>query len=218
MDQKQLQQKIAEYYVKLPEDLKVFFAGMSWIASIQDISLKYTLNTEQIETLTTETTLLLLCITSTADYVKTIEAELKLPAEAFEKVLNEIGESILKDTYQKLDEGFLNNLETLDKENKVEMQDVPLPPYKKPEAPKVEPIKTDIIDNKKIEETKSEAVEQTLVSQAKKDVSFLAQKLNNPTITNTVVSDHSLPNINQQDKKENPLAKSHDPYREGIEI
>ena len=218
MDQKQLQEKIAEYYVKLPEDLKVFFAGMSWLTNIQEVSLKYTLNPEQIEVLTTETTLLLLCIVSTEDYIKTIESELKLPKETFDKVLDEIGEGILKDTYQKLDEGFLNNLEILDKENKAEMQYVPLPPYKKQEEVKVAAEKpSSIFDRKPIIKTTDEIDEQKLVDQTKKDVNFLAQKLNSPTLTKTIVSDQSLPNINKQ-ATVSPLAKSHDPYREGVEL
>ncbi len=215
MDQIQLKQKIAEYYVKLPDDLKVFFAEQSWITNIQQISLKYKLSTEQTNTLNTETTLLLLCIININEYAQTIEKELKLPTEILKQVLSDIGEKILKETYGSLEDGYLKNISVLEKENAVEMQDVPLPPYKKIITNDQLPITDEKGINSKIEEGIILNNEKILVDQTKKDVNFLAQKLNQTIVTPTTISDHSLPNLNKQS---NPIIKSHDPYREGIEL
>lgn len=97
MDQTQLQEKIALYYKKLPEETKVLFAGMSWIETLQEINSKYSLNEEQIKTLGTETTILLLGIISLEDYVQTIKTEIKIEPSKIDELLDEVGNKILKD-------------------------------------------------------------------------------------------------------------------------
>jgi hypothetical protein len=116
MDQTQLQQKIALYYSKLPENLQQFFAGMNWINTLQEISVKNNLSEEQIKTLSTETTLILLCIVSIEDYVKMVESELKLSKEQADTILAEINEKIFKDIGYEIEETFTKNINSLAEE------------------------------------------------------------------------------------------------------
>lgn len=116
MDQTQLQQKIAEYYQKLPEETKVLFASMSWMEALKEIDTKYGLNDEQVKTLGTETTLLLLGIINLEDYEKTLRNEIKLENNKIEDVIREINEKILKDIVPQLYETFNKNTSELIKE------------------------------------------------------------------------------------------------------
>ena len=97
MDQVQLQEKISLYYQKLPEETKVLFAGMSWIETLKEIDTKYSLNDEQIQTLGTETTILLLSIISPDDYEQTLRNNLNLEEEKVTQILKDINEKIIND-------------------------------------------------------------------------------------------------------------------------
>ncbi len=116
MDQTQLQEKIALYYQKLPEETKVLFAGMSWLEILKEIDVKYLLNEEQIKTLGTETTLLLLGVIDLEGYVENIRAEIKIESIKIDAILDEVGEKILKDVAPLLYETYNNNVAELMKE------------------------------------------------------------------------------------------------------
>jgi hypothetical protein len=116
MDQKELQQKIAEYYQKLSPELQEVFASMKWMDSLKEISTKYSLNDEQTQTLGIETTLLLLGILHVDDYEKNLFYEMKLSEESFNKILSEVDEKILKSVKLKLVDIFEKNAEDLVKE------------------------------------------------------------------------------------------------------
>lgn len=96
MDQKELQEKIALYYSKLPPDAQAVFSSMKWLETLKTISQKYGLNEKQIETLGTETTLVLLGIIHLVEYEEVLTNEIKLSREFAEKMLLEIEESIIK--------------------------------------------------------------------------------------------------------------------------
>jgi len=110
MDQTQLQEKIALYYQKLPEETKVLFASMNWLETLKEIDAKYSLNDEQIKTLGTETTILLLGMVSPEDYEQTLKTEIKLEGGKTDEIIKEINEKILKDISPKLFEAFNNNI------------------------------------------------------------------------------------------------------------
>lgn len=116
MNQEQLQQKIAEYYGKLPESLQRFFADMSWINTLQEINAKYNLSGEQSDTLSTETTLALLCIIPMSEYVKTIESTIKIPGEQMDQFMFEINDRIFKDIGYELEDTFIKNINELAEE------------------------------------------------------------------------------------------------------
>lgn len=116
MNQEQLQQKIAEYYSKLPNNLQMFFADMNWINTLQEINTKYNLSSEQIESLSTETTLVLLGIIHMEEYVKTLEKDINIPKEQFDQLLSELNEKIFKDIGYELEETFIKNANTLAEE------------------------------------------------------------------------------------------------------
>ncbi|OGI95518.1 hypothetical protein A2917_03110 [Candidatus Nomurabacteria bacterium RIFCSPLOWO2_01_FULL_42_17] len=109
MDQKELQEKIALYYSKLPQKVQEMFSSMGWLETLKTISQKYNLNDEQIETLGTETTLVLLGIIHLVEYEENITNELKLSVDSTDKMLMEIEESIIKTIRPQLVEAFEAN-------------------------------------------------------------------------------------------------------------
>ena len=111
MDQKKLQQQIAYYYSKLPLDAQNMFSSMKWLETLKVISIKYALNDKQIETLGTETTLVLLGIIHPEDYEETLVNELDLSIESVEKIFIEINESVLKPIRRELTRIFIENTE-----------------------------------------------------------------------------------------------------------
>ena len=113
MDQIQLQQNIAKYYAKLPVELQQFFSSMKWMEDLKNISTKYSLKEEQIKTLGTETTLVLLGIIHIEDYQENLEKELGLDKEITEKIIIEIDEKIIKNIKEKLIESFEANAKDL---------------------------------------------------------------------------------------------------------
>ncbi len=113
MDQTQIQQKIAEYYEKLPGDLQTVFSSMRWLEIVTAISSKYSLDAEQTKTLATETTLLLLCVVSISEYEGTLNEDLDLAEEIMRKILIEIDSSILVDIKPQLQETYNKNTNSL---------------------------------------------------------------------------------------------------------
>ncbi|HAQ02674.1 hypothetical protein A2467_02650 [Candidatus Nomurabacteria bacterium RIFOXYC2_FULL_36_8] len=243
MDQTELQEKIVLYYQKLPEETKVLFAGMSWLETLKEIDTKYSLNDAQIETLGTETTILLLGIISLEDYVQTIKDEIKLEGTGTDNMLDEIGDKILKDIAPLLYESYEKNVMELEKEN-VSTDTVPLPPYaekKQAVEPKVNPIINsayshnnetdmyrehgiDVISNDYPQTTKMDILKKQEELQEEKhndNSNIIANKLFNNTASQKVVTDYSIPKVNPL-LNNNSLpqggisTKPHDPYHEEI--
>lgn len=109
MNQEQLQQKIAEYYEKLPKEAQIVFSSMAWMETLKNISVKYNLSAEQLETLGTETTLVLLGIIHIEEYQDILEKNLGLEKEILEKIKTEINENILKTIKEDLSKTFESN-------------------------------------------------------------------------------------------------------------
>ena len=106
MDPKELQEKIALYFSKLPPDAQEVFSSMKWLETLQTISLKYNLNQKQQETLSTETTLVLLGIIHLVEYEENLTNELGLERDPSERMLVEIQDSILKNIRPQLIQAF----------------------------------------------------------------------------------------------------------------
>lgn len=115
MDQKELQKQIALYYSKLPADVQAVFAKMEWLETLKKLCEKYVLSNEQIQTLGTETTLLLLGIISVDEYESYVK-NLGLTLENTDKILTEINETVLKEVRPKLDDNFYANAKELAKQ------------------------------------------------------------------------------------------------------
>lgn len=109
MDKEELQKNIALYYSKLSPKLQEIFSGMKWLETLKQLAEKYSLNQQQVETLGTETTLILLGIIHLNEYKKSLRDELKLPKEITEKILAEIDELILKNILPELSDAFYEN-------------------------------------------------------------------------------------------------------------
>jgi len=113
MNPEELQKQIALYYSKLTPELQVMFSSMDWLEALKKISTEYSLTDAQIETLGTETTLMLLGMVPLDEYEEKIKTEVGLPNEKTEKMLGEINEAILKDFQPQLVEVFANNVKGL---------------------------------------------------------------------------------------------------------
>ena len=113
MDQTQLQQKIAEYFEKLPSDLQTVFSDMKWLQNINEISVKYNLSSTQTETFATETTLLLLAIIHVDEYEDILRKELGQSKETVEKIFEEIYSSFLENIQEQLEEAYYENVNSL---------------------------------------------------------------------------------------------------------
>ncbi len=109
MDQKELQEKIAEFYSKLPPKAQEMFATMKWLKTLKAISEKYGLSEEHTATLGTETTLVLLGIIHPVEYEENLTRDLKLPENTMDKILLEIEESIIKTVRPQLVLAFEEN-------------------------------------------------------------------------------------------------------------
>lgn len=109
MDQTQLQQQIALYYSKLPSDVQAVFSSMKWMDTLRDISRKYNLTEEQIETLGTETTLVLLGIIDMDEYNKLLGDEILISPEIRARMIGEIDTMILGTIRPQLTNTFQKN-------------------------------------------------------------------------------------------------------------
>lgn len=110
MDQEQLQQKIAEYFAKLPVDAQVMFASQEWMRTLESLSGKYSLTPLQIQTLGTETTLLLLGIVHPDEYAGFLKADLSLSADTQNKLMADINLGILNKWRTLLSETYNKNI------------------------------------------------------------------------------------------------------------
>lgn len=95
MDQTQLQQKIAEYFAKLPADAQAMFSSMNWMKTLENISTKYNFTAEQVQSIGTETTLLLLGIIHPDEYTNFLQTDLGLPEDIQGQLMSEVNMSIL---------------------------------------------------------------------------------------------------------------------------
>lgn len=109
MDQQELQQKIAEYYAKLPPEVQTVFASMTWMETLKTISAKYNLHEEQIAALGTETTLAFLGILHPEEYEASLVAELKMPKVSVDRLVAEVNESIFKNIRPQLEATYTAN-------------------------------------------------------------------------------------------------------------
>jgi len=109
MDQQELQQKIAEYYSKLPPEAQVEFSSMKWLETLQNISSKFGLNDEQVKTLGTETTLVLLGMISEDEYKKILRQGLAFSVERLSGLFAEIDSQILGPVREHLNTAYKKN-------------------------------------------------------------------------------------------------------------
>lgn len=110
MDQKQLQEKIAFYYSKLPPAAQTMFSSMKWMDTLGDISKKYTLTDEQVATIGTETTLVLLGIIDLSEYEQILKNDIKITPVSMEKMVGEINTLVLNPIRSELTTTFEKNV------------------------------------------------------------------------------------------------------------
>lgn len=116
MDKEQIKNHIAEYYAKLPPKAQEVFANMQWINILRSLSKKYNLNQEQIATLGTETTLVLLSLINKEEYKKMLIDEIKISQVAMVGLVKDIEDSILNPISKLLEEAYSINIQVFDDE------------------------------------------------------------------------------------------------------
>lgn len=109
MDQEQLQQKIAEYFKQLPIDAQTMFASMEWMKTLENLSAKYNMTALQVQSLGTETTLLLLGIVHPDEYIKFLKADLSLSLDTQNKLMADINLGILNKWRETLTQAYNQN-------------------------------------------------------------------------------------------------------------
>lgn len=109
MDQKQIQEKIAEYYKKLTPKMQEVFSKMEWLDNLRGISLRYNMTDEQIQTLGTETSLVMLGIIHPDEYEQNLMTELAVPRDIGLKIIDDINLEILNEWRGELIETFSKN-------------------------------------------------------------------------------------------------------------
>lgn len=107
MEQQELQNQIALYYSKLPPESQKLFSGMNWLQTLQTISQKYNLSEPQIQTLGTETTLVLLGLIPLEEYEQTLKKEISV--ESINQLMEEVNNQILKSVRPELEQTFKKN-------------------------------------------------------------------------------------------------------------
>jgi hypothetical protein len=201
MDQAQLQQKIAEYYEKLPPLIQAAFSGMTWIESLKEMSILYDLNSEQESTLGTETTLVLLGIIPLEEYESNLTKELKINKELEEKLMKDIKDKIIEQIRPQLINAYDENVNSLFDE------DIPLPPTQIEET--LTPIKA--VKNSQAGIFKDAGIEMVV----DRPMNPIEEKMTGMTISKKTVKDYTLPKMNTQKGTDNRV-KSGDPYHESI--
>jgi len=117
MDQNKLQENIGLYYSKLPKDLQDVFSDITWIEKLRNLSTKYNLTDQQVATLGSETTLLILCLINMEEYKKVLGEEISISKESFSQMIEEVETSLFKDIAPKLEETYKKNLAEISVEN-----------------------------------------------------------------------------------------------------
>ncbi len=136
MDQQQLQQKIAEYASKLPPNAQEYFIKMDWMNVLQTIATKYQLNEQQVASLGTETTLLLLGIVHPDEYTGFLKKEINMEEEASVQMFNDINTQIIGNLRGDLESAHMaNSIELAENEygdnleTEMNIPEAPKPPY-----------------------------------------------------------------------------------------
>ena len=116
MDKTQLQQKISEYFAKLPKDAQDIFSSMKWVDSVSDVATKYNLTDKQKEDLATETSLALLGIIHLDQYEDSMINEIDIKKETADMIIAELDKSIFSPIRSSLSNAFADNIEKIAEE------------------------------------------------------------------------------------------------------
>lgn len=116
MDKTQLQQKISEYFEKLPKEAQDIFSSMKWVDTVSDTATKYSLTDKQKEDLATETSLALLGIIHLDQYEENLINEMGIKKETADLIISDLDKSIFAVIRPALSNAFADNIEKLAQE------------------------------------------------------------------------------------------------------
>jgi len=169
--------KLDERFSGLPEDIQEAIALSNWKEKLYEIAPKYKLNIEQMGILEEVTTKVMLDIIHPDKYEEELASKITISKEDISNLVKDVNEEILKTIRELLkkhwDENGSKEYVVSSKDNGIK-EEIPIPPYAKIEIKAVETPKN-----------------------------IIEEKLKNPTVSERIVSDHSIPKIS-------------DPYREAF--
>jgi hypothetical protein len=117
MGETNLQKKIALYYAKLPPKMQEIFSKMEWLERLRGISMRYNLTEVQIQTLGTETSLVMLGAIHPDVYEQNLLSELAVPKNIAVRILEDLDLEVLKgwkgilaETYAENTRGVVNEV------------------------------------------------------------------------------------------------------------
>lgn len=113
MDKTELQQKISEYFSKLPKEAQNIFSSMQWIDSVVVIATKYSLTDKQKEDLITETSMALLGIIHLDQYEENLIHEVGIQKEISDKIISDLNDNIFTSIRPELSNAFNDNIKNI---------------------------------------------------------------------------------------------------------
>ena len=198
MEQEEIKKSIIERFNSLQPEIQTAIMNSDYENNISIIGRKYNLTDEQVSELEFNTTLVLLGQTHPDNYKVELSEDIKLSEDKISEIVNDINEIILKPIRETLKNNFAD-----DDRKESELMEIPLPPYKSPEA--VAEIMPQNVEKKEVE-TKIEIPlidfpKKEEVIPAKPPTNIIEEKLKGATQSENTVSDHSA-------------SSARDPYRE----
>ena len=107
--------------MKLPPEAQEAFSSMKWMEVLNNINTKYNLNPKEIETLATETSMVLLGIISIGEYADILEKELDVEEEIKYNIFKEVDDNILKGLKDQLMDTFEKNASSPEDAGKIKI-------------------------------------------------------------------------------------------------
>jgi hypothetical protein len=238
-------QKLDERFLKLPKEVQFAISESGYQKALYAIAAKHKLSINEMGALEEATTKVMLSIIHPDKYESELQSSIAKPKEEISEIANEVNEDILKNIREILKNHWGSGSQIA---NDID-DEVPLPPYAK--SPMQESIIAQPKEEVKIEtkasgaesniyksagiemmdkkespvppvtekEKKMSPMDNILLMES--GIDMLSNKLNQSTVSKTVVSDHSIPKMqggSPESKADSaPTPKAHDPYHEAIE-
>jgi hypothetical protein len=194
-----LQIKIEKARAELPEESRLSIDAIDWKTVILGMREEKGYSYTQLETLETETELLLCGLLNPEDYPKELEKRMNIPRPQVEVLVNEMNEKVFK----KIREELVKNIER----KKISGDNQSIESKEQPENLESREELLKHIENPDLLAEK----ELPAPSTGEKTPSILEQKLSGSFQTQKVETDHSLENISKPANTSYP--KNADPYR-----
>jgi len=175
--------KLDEHFINLPKEVQEAIVKSGWKEKLYEMAQKYKINIEQMGILEEVTIKLMLNEIHPDQYESELASKITIPKEDISNLVKDVNEEILKKIRE--EEKKITN----DELRITNEDEIPLPPYAK------------TITNDELRITNEETGKTLITNKKEEPKNIIEEKLKNPTVSERIVSDHSIPKIS-------------DPYRE----